>query len=419
MANRLLLSLFVLLQLPVMGQKDYALSIVDSLCSERYHGRGYVNDGLNKSKEFLVNELKTLGVRAFPGKNYTQEFRLFVNTFPHKIEVVLGDTKLTPGEDYLVSPISGSAQGEFDVVEINSKNFQEKWNGYINFSKMEPSQTAFAFNFMDNKDKALEKKISSLSYEATKYFPVIYATNKKQTYSVGRKQSMYPRITIDSAAYKTVDKAKIIVNNKFVPEYYANNVIGYIPGKKKKKYVVFTAHYDHLGRMGPDAYFPGANDNASGCAMLLSLAKHYTIHKPKYSMLFCFFAGEEAGLLGSHHFVENTFIPLKKVKMVINIDIMGGAGDGITVVNATEHKKQYTKMVDINEEWKLIPLVKSRGKSANSDHHFFSEQGVPAFFIYSMGKVKNYHDVYDTAENTPLTNFDEVQELIERFVASL
>lgn len=419
MLKQLLFSILILSFLPSFAQKDYANGIMKTLCSPEFDGRGYYNSGDLKAANFIVEELKRLDVGPFPEESYTQEYSFGVNTFPNPIEVILGDDTLTPGADYLVSPMSGTAQGEFDVVEVNKHTFYETFGGKINFSMLDPSQTIFAFNFIDTVDKKLQKTINSLSYEVTKYFPCIYVTNQKQMYSVGRKQSNYPRITIDSAAYQTVDKATIKVNNKFVPNYYTRNVIGFVPGKKKKKYIVFSAHYDHLGRMGPDTYFPGANDNASGVAMLLSLAKHFKANRPKYSMVFCFFSGEEAGLLGSKHFVEHPYFSLKKTKFVLNIDIMGGAGEGITVVNATKHEKEYKKMVDINEDWQLIPQVKKRGASANSDHHFFSEMGVPAFFIYSMGSVKNYHDIYDTAENTPLTNFDEVQELIERFVAHL
>ena len=419
MLKHLLYSTICLAALTSFGQRDYALQLLDTLCSPRYHGRGYVNDGDAKAAKFIVEELKRNDIGAFPSKSFTQEYSFSVNTFPHPIELVLGEDTLTPGADYLVSPISGSAQGVFDVMEINKTNFFETFNGNINFKKMNPSQTVFVFNFTDTLDKVLQKNMKSLSYEASMYFPSIYVTNDKLTYSVARKQSNYPHFELDSAAYSKTEKISIKVNNKYVPSYTSQNVIGFVPGKKKKKYVVFSAHYDHLGRMGPDTYFPGANDNASGVAMLISLAKYFKANKPKYSMVFCFFSGEEAGILGSQYFVSHPYFELKRVKMVINIDIMGGAGDGITIVNGKTHEKLFKKIDGINEQWALLPKIGARGASANSDHYFFSESGVPAFFIYSVGSVKNYHDIYDTAENTPLTNFDEVEELIKRFVKKL
>ena len=403
----------------IFGQKEYAKAILDTLCSEHFDGRGYVNRGDVRAADFIVEELKSIGVQNFKKRSFTQEYSFKVNSFPYPIEVIWGDDTLKAGGDYLVSPISGTAQGEFEVIEVNKDNYQTVFKGGINFQQLDPSQTIFAFNFIDSKNKELKQEITALSYQATQYFPVITVTNQKQMYSVGRQQTTYPLITIDSAAYKKVDKAQIKVTNKFIPNYTSKNVIGFIPGKKKKKYVVFSAHYDHLGRMGPDAMFPGANDNASGVAMLLSLAKYYMANKPKYSIVFCFFSGEEAGLLGSKYFVSQPYFPLRKVKFVLNIDIMGGADEGITVVNSKEHIASYERMAEINEELGLLKRVKKRGQTQNSDHFFFSQMGVPAFFIYAMGNVKNYHDIYDTAENTTLEKFDEVQTLMQEFVKEL
>lgn len=418
MVLRTIYLICLLIGFSAFGQKEYAKTILDTLCSPRYHGRGYVENGDIKAAQFLVEELERIGVSSFPGKQYTQDYLLGVNTFPGDIEVKLGEEVLKPGIDYLVNAISGPAEGEFDLVEINEENYFTTFGGKINFSLMDPSQTIFAFNFM-NAERELHKNVELLSYEATKYFPAIWVTNQKMMYTVGRKHSNYPLISIDSAAYKKVDKVTLKVHNKYIPNYISKNVIGYLPGKKKKKFIVFSAHYDHLGRMGKDTYFPGANDNASGVAMLLSIAKFFKANPPKYSIVFCFFGGEEAGLVGSKFFVEHPYFPLKNVRFVINVDIMGGATNGITVVNANAHEKQYDKLVDLNEEHQLIKEVKKRGQTSNSDHYFFSEMGVPAFFIYSMGDVKNYHDIFDTAENTPLDKFDEVQELLQLFASKI
>ncbi len=70
----------------------------------------------------------------------------------------------------------------------------------------------------------------------------------------------------------------------------------------------------------------------------------------------------------------------------------------------------------MNEEEGWFPKIKARGKAMNSDHYWFSEKGVPAFFIYTLGDVDAYHDVHDTAENLPLSRFDELAALVERFV---
>jgi Zn-dependent M28 family amino/carboxypeptidase len=83
-------------------------------------------------------------------------------------------------------------------------------------------------------------------------------------------------------------------------------------------FVVFTAHYDHLGLMGRHNFFPGANDNASGVALLISLADYFQHHPQPYSVVFLAFSGEEAGLLGSGYFADHPPIKLSSVRFLIN-----------------------------------------------------------------------------------------------------
>ena len=417
--SKSLVLLFFCIPAVSVAQKEYARTIIDTLCSPHFDGRGYVNKGDERAANFLVTELERIGVKPFKDFPYRQAYSLNVNTFPYHIAVALGEDTLVPGDDYILDPSSGTAAGEFEIVEINSANFYATYGGKPKFNLEEKGQRVYAFNFTDVKDKEQLKAIRGYVSEAMNYFPVIWVTAAKKTYSVGRSQKNYPMLEIDSAVYHNTEKAYLKINNKYEPDYQTNNVIGCIPGNKKSKFIVLSAHYDHLGRMGADTYFPGANDNASGCAMLLSLANYYTINQPEYSIIFCFFSGEEAGLVGSKYFVSHPYFNLKKVKFVLNIDIMGAADKGITVVNGSVHEEEFNQLVAINDEKKYITEVKKRGAAANSDHYFFSEAGVPAFFIYSMGNVTNYHDIFDTAENTPLTKFDEVQQLIVDFVKTI
>lgn len=399
-------------------QQDYAKTILDSLCHERYDGRGYVNNGDVRAADFIVRELTKIG--ASPIKNYPfeQPYSLAVNTFPSEMLVILGKDTLMPGKDYLVDTNSGSAKGQYELVEINSSNIQPLYKGDVQLNQYTTSQKIFAFNFTDVKDKEYLTKLKGMAVKAMTYVPVIWVERNKQMFSVGRKAFAFPLINIDSASYFNTNTVQLAIVNKFNPSHQSKNIIGKIDGKKKNKFIVLSAHFDHLGRMGTDTYFPGANDNASGVAMLLSLAKYYQAHPPKYSIVFCFFSGEEAGLEGSKYFVSHPYFKLNQVKFVLNIDIMGAADNGITVVNATKHVEDYENLVRLNSEKGYLNEVKSRGPTANSDHYYFSEFGVPAFFIYSMGSVRNYHDIYDSAENTPLTKFNEVHKLLIDFIAT-
>jgi len=70
---------------------------------------------------------------------------------------------------------------------------------------------------------------------------------------------------------------------------------------------------------------------------------------------------------------------------------------------------------EINREQQLLKVVKSRGPAANSDHYWFTEKGVPAFFIYTMGPNKNYHDIFDTYENLSFSEYDDITKLLVSF----
>jgi Zn-dependent M28 family amino/carboxypeptidase len=133
-------------------------------------------------------------------------------------------------------------------------------------------------------------------------------------------------------------------------------------------------------------------------------------------MVFMAFSGEEAGLLGSSHFVKRQVFRPERIKFLTNIDIMGDASGGVTVVNATLFPKQFARLTAINDAKKYLPEIRSRGKAANSDHYHFSEIGVPAIFMYSIGGKGYYHDVFDRPAELSLYNVPGVAHLLIDFV---
>jgi Zn-dependent M28 family amino/carboxypeptidase len=98
---------------------------------------------------------------------------------------------------------------------------------------------------------------------------------------------------------------------------------------------------------------------------------------------------------------------------------MGSGEEGITVVNATLFDKEFKELQEINNEKHLLTQVKSRGPAANSDHYWFTQVGVPSFFIYTMGPNKNYHDVFDTYENLSFIEYADITTLLVEFTKRL
>ncbi len=399
------------------AQVPYVRALVDSLCSDRYAGRGYVDQGDKKAALFLSNEMEEIGLSPLNGDSYLQSFEFPVNSFPGSVYLSLNGLPLEPGSAFIIDPHSpsGSYQGEVFLINhkfVKKKNWLEKlkttWDGkqpvVIDTRKME---------------EEISKTLISLSYELRNLAPICLIVNQKLTWSVGRSQGKFPAFEVDASKLgkRKIKSISFGVEAKFIPNHQAFNVCGLLPGKSSDSLVVFSAHYDHLGKMGP-AIFPGANDNASGTALVMNMARTLASSDEKlpYDVAFLLFAGEEAGLLGSAHFTQNPLVKLEEIQVVLNLDIMGTGNEGITVVNAVEQTKVYETLVKINQENQLLEKIKKRKQTQNSDHYWFSQNGVPAVFIYTLGGVRFYHDVQDRSETLPLDYTDEISNLLLLFL---
>lgn len=395
----------------------YGRRMLDTLASPYMLGRGYYREGDEKAADLIATEFYKNGIQPFQKLNYYQQFNFSVNTFPHTVDVSLDKTALTPGADYIVSPGCPSAKGTYKVVVCDSKTINNP-NKRNKFLAKKYSGKYVIFNLKGVDDETTKKIIGKVISANTIGAAGIVEVKDKLTWSVQQTVDDFVGLTIDAKAIKKYPKKITVdIENKYLRDYTGRNVMGFVKGiEVPDSFLVFSAHYDHLGIMGHKAMFNGANDNASGCAMMLSLAKYYAKNPPKYSVAFIGFGGEELGLLGSFNYVERPIFPLEKIKFMVNLDIMGTGDEGITVVNGTTHKAQFDSLTAINTKLNLLKLIKIRNNAPNSDHYPFVEKGVPAVFIYTMGNVKFYHDIYDTRESLPMNEFKDIYILLTEFV---
>lgn len=408
----------LLLGQPISAQVLSPREIAKTLCAPEMHGRGYVNSGDSLAAVFLASQFKAHGIQPL-GKQYLQPFRFTVNTFPTEMSLHVNGIVLTPGIDFIVAPESGSMRGKTSATLINTQLLADKDRFVERMDElMAKGKTTVVIDIRNTKADSVQMMRELGSY-LLNFCPVILLTTDKLTWSVARKQEAYPMAVIQSAAITDIQEVEWNVEAKLVA-HEAYNVIGYVPGKKKKlkKVTAISAHYDHLGRMGKFTYFPGANDNASGTAILFGVAEKWQKQPGKHPLLVMAFAGEEAGLLGSKYYVEHPLLPLQKMSFLLNLDIMGSGEEGITVVNGSVFSDAFDRLVQINQTKQYVKEVKSRGKAANSDHYYFTEAGVPAFFAYTMGPNKNYHDVYDKWEALSFAEFEDLQLLFVEFLRS-
>jgi aminopeptidase YwaD len=197
-----------------------------------------------------------------------------------------------------------------------------------------------------------------------------------------------------------------------------NNVLAYLPGKTEE-YVILGAHYDHLGRGNFDSLapsqigqiHPGADDNASGTAGVLELARLFAPLKGQLQrgILFANFAGEELGLLGSAEWVKEPTRPLEKAVAMVNMDMIGrikdeklyigGVGTGSTL-------ESILKQAESNTSFKY---ENSAGGYSSSDHTSFVTKHIPVLFFFS-GLHSDYHKPSDTWEKI---NSDAAAKLLD------
>ncbi|MEP2447515.1 MAG: M28 family peptidase [Balneola sp.] len=403
---------------------NYAREAVNILASDSLKGRGYVDNGDKLAADFIRSEFEKFGLKSF-NNSYYQEFETSVNTFPNRQSVVVNGKELEAGKDYLLDPGSPSIKGTFDVITVTADEILDNAK-FVNKLRVSSGQLIAVrpfdkSNFSKEQNEQLNGVINFLKYHPQNPSKgTIILTNEKLTWAGSVRQNSKPTVIIHSDSLDGSFKSlKLDIKSSFVEKYTTQNVIGYVEGKNTDSTIVFIAHYDHLGMLGPEATFNGANDNASGTAMLLSLAKHYSENKPNFNTAFIAFGAEELGLIGSKYFTENPLFPLSEIKFLMNFDLAGTGDEGIQVVNGSVYRKQFDELVQINEDRELLPNVKIRGAACNSDHCMFDQKNVPGFYIYTLGGIQAYHDVYDRPETLPLTEFEDYHKLIIEFIDQL
>jgi hypothetical protein len=213
----------------------------------------------------------------------------------------------------------------------------------------------------------------------------------------------------------------------------ARNVAGLLPGRGALagRYLVVGAHYDHLGLVDPfaagaatpaaEAYYPGANDNASGVAIVTELiepvAGSVRMANASRSVLFVFFAGEEVGLQGSSFMVDNMPVAVDSVDAMVNFDTVGQmpqdrlyvSGVGTTAIFATLIEAANTGQLELSQ---------ADGGWSGSDHMTFNTREVPVLFLFG-GAYRQYNRPTDTWQTLDYAGMVRIADFARRLVGEL
>jgi hypothetical protein len=223
--------------------------------------------------------------------------------------------------------------------------------------------------------------------------PVVYVSN-----NIARKYFVDKTATLDIKLNTDIGEKKRI----------GHNVIGYVDNGAATT-VILGAHFDHLGygedgnsmmRTGEKLIHNGADDNASGTAALIELARMLKASKAKSNnYLFIAFSGEELGLFGSKYFTENPTIDLKSVNYMINMDMVGRLNDSTKVVSVGGYgtSPQWASVINASDKKLSFKIRTDSSGTGPSDHTSFYRKDIPVLFFFT-GQHKDYHRPSDDAD---------------------
>lgn len=421
---------------------------VSFFASAQLEGRFPASNGYHKAAEFVAAYFKSLGLEPYQGNNYFQPVPVEYNEFtgPMKLEKIEnGKTteQYKPGSDFVCRGFSG--QGSFaapvvfcgygmtfpslgydDYANVDVKGkivivFKQNPAWAKDIKGINELMTRYkANNAEKNGAKAIlfvttpnmhdpQKPIGSLMDGAgiqNPDFPQMQISLDVANELIGKsgKKQSEIQTRIDSLkkpfSIETNDSLYLEVNTAYEKERLSENIIAVLPGSDevmKNEYVVIGAHLDHVGKQG-DIYFPGANDNASGSAAVMEIAKAFATSaiKPKRSLVFVLFTSEEQGLFGSAYYTEHPPVPLEKTVAMINLDCIGfgdsiQAGGGLSAPalwNIARKQDSLNTKLMISKTW----------HGGGADAQAFFDKNIPTLYFASKNSYKHLHQTSDTPE---------------------
>ncbi|HOT00120.1 MAG TPA: M20/M25/M40 family metallo-hydrolase [Acidobacteriota bacterium] len=200
------------------------------------------------------------------------------------------------------------------------------------------------------------------------------------------------------------------------------NVLGLVEGTDpalKEQVVVVSAHLDHLPPAADGQIFPGANDNASGVAALLEIARVVAAQPPRRSVLFAVLTGEEGGSMGARYFLTRGSVDRTRIVADLNMDMIGRTEDGASAdrpqyaLDSDRVTPSFTRIIEtVNERTVRWPLKYVHPKNlGSSDHYVFDATGIPAVNFYS-GRVSDTHKPTDTPDRLDYDKMAHIARLV-------
>ena len=439
-------------------QAERYLEHVKHLASPEMRGRGAGMAELDRAAGYIVERFREHGVEPAGESGYLQPFTVTTGAEMGEdnrfiVETIEGNSELKPGDDYLPINFSGLGEvsGEVVFAGYGITADEKGYDDYFHLDVKDKIVIVMRYeppSFVENEGEGRRRwthhanLISKAINARNRGAKAVVLVNGESKDSKGDKLIKFGSVSGPENAGVVMVQAKNSVVERWLrrsgkslrllqrdinlrtqPQSFSlagnfkvtlevdiereqatvNNVVGYLPGETDE-YVVIGAHYDHLGLGDESSLAPdkigqvhhGADDNASGTAGLIELARRFAAEpKRRRGALFIAFAGEEIGLLGSRHWVENPTRPLDNAAAMLNMDMIGRIDKEKVYVGGLGTAAVFDDLVDGVAEEAPFEVGASRSGYSASDHTSFTAKGVPVLFFFS-GLHGDYHKPSDT-----------------------
>lgn len=418
---------------------QYTMNIINELSSPKYKGRETGTKENEAAMKYISDQFKAMGLKNPEGlENYMQYYSQPVALLKEtpKLELINWDGRVIKSFEYPKNFVFRLLSDSTDDININApmqvvgnaadmKNQSFRNKEVLLFSLK--AQGRISTNPAALMDKMYDTNASAIIVE------VDVASEKRLNSDLivvplsNRGREKYkPVITVDSATYAELAQAaseqktislKCSVDKE--KSYRAANIVGYIPGtdeKLKDEYIIIGGHMDHVGDNMNGTYNPGALDNASGTAAMMEIAKVLSENKikPKKTLVFIAFNGEEYGLLGSAAYLSNPVFPIKKAVM-INLDMVGSAAQ-IPLSVATGSGQIQDLKTEFLDMAKSLGITAEKSDITASDHFNFGEKDIPSVMLTHMDVIDGLHSPDDTLEDIDSERLKQVMELVLHYI---
>jgi aminopeptidase YwaD len=435
-----------------VNPKTY-LADVQYLASPELKGRATGSPEIEKAAHYIESQFKSFGLKPPVGKDYEQSFPVSIGAHlgpgNHMRYAEPGeDAALAPQRDFV--PFSFSSNGKLDAsVVFAGYGITDKEKHYDDYAgidvtgkivvilRHEPGEGQTPSEHASFAEKAVNAKMHGAKGvilindfaahpgkpDTVEKFARISGPSDAGVFFVQVRVA----VVLNWFRAEGLDLQKIAsdMNREAKPNSFplaklkvtldvdvqhdtatAHNVTAYLPGETAE-YVVIGAHYDHLGLGGEfslapsqtGTVHPGADDNASGTAGVIELARWFSKQpKQKRGILFLTFAGEELGLFGSEWYVNHPILPLENAVAMINMDMIGRIRDGKVYLSGTGTGSTFAKILEgVKVPATLHVDLSEKTGYGSSDHTSFTTKQVPVLFFFS-GLHGDYHKPSDTAD---------------------